>query len=346
FDSAYIRFIDKPVLMVPNDTVLCIDNTSYLLQANLQGGTWNGPGINPVTGNIDLNVAGQGIHKYTYSFQPNTSCFQEKSVNVEIKDPGRNLTAGNDEYVCEGTTSHQVTGFSPPGGTWSGVGISTDGLIDVSMLTIGEMYLFTYCLTENTTNLCQACRTKNFIVRPLPQPVFTIDGTTCINENITFINQTPGNNTIRFDFGDGTFSTNNTATHQYNSPGNFLVTLAITDNFGCEASTSQNVYVTTRPVSSFLIADDEGCAPFLLEIQNTSSGDGLSYEWLIDEMTYTTRDLPAIILDGITKDSVFNIQLAVSNLCGTVFAFDSVLVHPYPIMDFGVNEFSGCSPLL
>jgi PKD repeat protein len=346
FDTAYIRFVDKPLLLVSNDTVLCIDAGTHTLQANLPGGTWSGPGIDPVSGMIDLNTAGQGTFIYTYSFQPNTSCFQEKSVRVEIKDPGRNLTAGDDEYVCEGVSTFQFTGFSPSGGTWSGTGVTPGGLVDISMLTVGQTYSYTYCLTENTTDLCQACRSKNFIVRPLPLPSFVIDGTTCINENITFIDQTPGNNTIRFDFGDNTFSTTQTATHQYTTQGNFTVTLSVTDEYGCQASTSQDVYVTTRPIASFLTLDDKGCAPFDLQIQNTSSGDGLSFEWLVDGMTYNTQNLPDIILDGITKDSVFFIvRLAVSNLCGTVFVQDSVLVFPYPIMDFGINELSGCSPL-
>lgn len=345
FDTAYIRFVDKPLLMVSNDTVLCIDAGTHTLQTNLTGGAWSGPGIDPVSGTIDLNTAGQGTFQYFYSFQPNTSCFQEKIVNVEIKDPGRNLIAGNDEYVCEGVNTFQFTGFSPSGGTWSGTGITPDGLVDISVLTVGQTYSYTYCVTENTTDLCQACRTKNFIVRSLPLPSFTIDGTTCINENITFIDQSPGNNTIRFDFGDNSFSTLDTATHEYTTQGNYTVILSVTDEYGCQASTSQNVYVTTRPIASFLTADDEGCAPFDLQIQNTSSGDGLSFEWLVDGMTYNTQNLPDVILDGITKDSVFIVQLAVSNLCGTVFVQDSVLVYPYPIMDFGVNELSGCSPL-
>lgn len=345
FDTAYIQFVDKPPLLVSNDTVLCIDAGTYTLQANLAGGTWSGLGIDPVSGIIDLNTAGQGTFQYTYSFQPNTSCFQEKMVEVEIKDPGRNLTAGADEYVCEGGNSFQFTGFSPAGGVWSGTGVSPDGLVDLSTLTVDQDYTYTYCLTENTTELCQACRTKNFIVRSLPLPSFVIAGTTCINEDITFLNQTPGNNTIRFDFGDNSFSTMESATHQYTTQGNYTVTLSVTDEYGCQASTSQDVYVTTRPIASFLTADNEGCAPFDLEIQNTSSGDGLGFEWLVDGMTYKTENLPDIILDGITKDSIFVVQLAVSNLCGTVFANDSVLVYPYPQIDFGINELSGCSPL-
>ncbi|MBK8372976.1 MAG: PKD domain-containing protein [Saprospiraceae bacterium] len=345
FDTAFIRFVDKPVLLVPNDTVLCIDAGSYTLQANLNGGTWSGPGINPFSGSIDLNAAGQGTFQYFYSFQPNTSCFQEKTVEVEIKDPGSNLTAGIDQYVCEGENSFQFTGFSPTGGTWSGTGVTPAGLVDISMLVIDQQYTYTYCLTENTTELCQACRTKNFIVHSLPIPSFVIDGNTCINEDITFMDQTQGNNTIRFDFGDGTFSTNNPAIKVYYTQGNYLVILTATNTFGCQASTSQNIYVTTRPLASFVTVDDEGCAPFDLEIQNTSSGDGLSFEWLIDGMIYNTQNLPDIFLDGITKDSIFVVQLAVSNLCGTVFAYDSVLVYPYPIVDFGINELNGCSPL-
>ncbi|MFZ1704212.1 MAG: PKD domain-containing protein [Saprospiraceae bacterium] len=345
YDTAYIRFIDKPVLEISPDTVLCIDIGSFTLQSNLPGGTWSGPGINSNSGSIDLNLAGQGIHIYMYIFEPSPSCSQGKSVQIEIKDPGINLTAGSDEYVCEGTNVYQLTGFSPPGGIWSGIGITGNGVINTTSLIVDSFYVYTYCLTENTGDICQACRTKEFIVRPLPQPLFIINGTTCIGEDITFVNQTPGNNSILFDFGDTSFSTNNTSIHQYSNTGNYLVTLTVTDNFGCSESTSQNVYVTTRPISSFLTADNEGCAPFSLIVQNTSSGDGLSYEWLVEGTIYTTQELPMIIFDNITKDSFFVVQLSVTNLCGVVIAYDSILVHPYPLIDFGVNVLNGCSPL-
>ena len=50
--------------------------------------------------------------------------------------------------------------------------------------------------------------------------------------NTSFSNRTISNKNIRWDFGDGTFSTNLTGTHSYSWPGLYIVTLTIYDNTG------------------------------------------------------------------------------------------------------------------
>ncbi|MFZ1562454.1 MAG: PKD domain-containing protein, partial [Saprospiraceae bacterium] len=345
-DSGFIQFIEKPVITVTADTTLCIFDSLFTLTASVNGGTWSGQGVDSNSGIINLNNAGEGLKTYTYSFQPNTSCAQTPTVNIDIKNPGVNLNAGPDQQTCEGTPSFTLTGNSPANGLWSGVAIDpVTGSIDVTQLTLDSPYTYSYCLTDANVQGCQACRSKTFIVHSLPIPLFDIDGLTCINEDITIIDQTPGNNTILFNLGDGTTSNADSITHQYTNKGSYTVTLQVTNPFLCSASTSEEIYVTTRPISAFTVQDDEGCAPFELIIQNQSSGDDISFEWNINNTTYTNSIPPSIILDRLTKDSTFIIALAVTNQCGTVRYLDSVRVNAYPIVDFGVSEQSGCSPL-
>lgn len=345
-DSAGIRFIKKPIISITADTTLCIFDSLFTLTSSVNGGTWSGQGVDPNSGIINLNNAGEGMKTYMYSFQPNTSCEQTQTVNIDIKNPGVNLNAGPDQQTCEGITSFTLTGNIPTTGLWSGAGVDQNtGNIDITQLKLDSSYTYTYCLTDASVQGCQACRSKTFIVHSLPIPLFDIDGLTCINEDITIIDQSGGNNAILFNLGDGTTSNADSITHQYTNQGNYTVTLQVTNPFMCSASTSEQIYVTTRPISAFTLLDDEGCAPFELILSNQSSGDGISYEWNINNTTYTEVVPPTIILDRITKDSTFIISLAVTNQCGTVRYFDSVLVNAYPIVDFGVSEQSGCSPL-
>lgn len=345
-DSAFIKFIEKPLITITTDTTLCIFDSLFTLSASVNGGSWSGPGVNSSTGIINLNNAGQGVKTYTYSFQPNTSCAQTETVNIDIKNPGVNLNAGPNQETCEGTLSFTLSGNSPANGLWSGVAIDPiTGNINVTQLTLDSLYSYTYCLTDVSVQGCQACRSKTFIVHSLPVPLFDIDGLTCVNEDITIVDQTLGNNTILFNLGDGTTSMADSITYQYTNNGTYTISLQVTNQFMCSASSSQEIYVTTRPISAFTLLDEEGCAPFELMISNQSSGDDISYEWDINNTVYTDALPPSVILDGITKDSVFIISLAVTNQCGKLFYEDSVLVHPYPIVDFGVSEQSGCSPL-
>jgi PKD repeat protein len=62
-------------------------------------------------------------------------------------------------------------------------------------------------------------------------------------------------------------------------------------------------------------------------------------------MFYDTIVPENVVLDRVTKDSMFAIKLNVSNLCGEVQAIDSVLVRPYPLAGFGISEDEGCTPL-
>ncbi len=346
-DSTYIQFIKKPLVTVTPDTILCINVGSFVLSANISGGSWSGPGIEPNTGIIDLTTAGEGNKTYTYSFQPNTSCAQNETVNIDIKDPGINLNAGPNQQACEGISTFTLTGNSPANGIWSGVAIDPlSGNIDLKKLILDSLYTYTYCLSDASVQGCEACKSKTFIIHALPNPIFVIDGLTCINEDIIITNQTNGINNILFDLGDGTTSISDMVNHQYTSKGTYTVSLQVTNQYGCKASKSQQIYVTSKPISAFALLDDEGCAPFELLISNQSSGDGISYQWVINNINYSQETLPTIFLDKITKDSTFIISLAVTNQCGTIRYSDSVLVHPYPIANFGVSEQSGCSPLI
>ncbi|MBK9736824.1 MAG: hypothetical protein IPO92_18435 [Saprospiraceae bacterium] len=84
-DSAFIKFIEKPVITITPDITLCIFDSLFTLTASVNGGTWSGQGVDPNTGIINLNNAGEGMKTYTYSFQPNTSCAQTQTVNIDIK---------------------------------------------------------------------------------------------------------------------------------------------------------------------------------------------------------------------------------------------------------------------
>ncbi|MGB4841264.1 MAG: PKD domain-containing protein [Saprospiraceae bacterium] len=157
-------------------------------------------------------------------------------------------------------------------------------------------------------------------------------------------NKTSGINTISFDLGDGTTSSNDSLTHAYKTKGIYSVILEAKNAFGCKNNISKQVNVSTKANAAISISNKEGCAPFVLDIKNNSSGDDISFQWIINGQSYTIPEIPNITLDSITKDSNFIIQLSVSNTCGTVLTRDSVLVHPYPIVNFGVKELQGCSP--
>ncbi|HMQ88922.1 MAG TPA: PKD domain-containing protein [Flavilitoribacter sp.] len=349
-DSLTIRLILAPDLAIRPDTTVCISDQFLQLETNLSGGAWSGPGVEPATGLIHLEDAGGGIFTYGYLFSPETNCRQEASLTVEIIDLGANLNPGPDIEICEGPATYTLTGASPAGGYWTGPPALTDpqtGLIDLSQIVPDSVYVFSYCLESESVLGCSACKSRTFVLHANPAAAFALAGSACEDEVFGLVNTTTGASTYSWDFGDGTpGSAQFEPTHTYSEPGDYTITLTATNPVtGCFNTTVRDVHVTAPPVAAFDLTSDEGCAPFLVGIDDHSSGEGLSLTWYIGPDTILGAAPTGIYLDHITKDSYFIIRVMASNLCADRFFEDTVLVHPYPVVRFGVQPNEGCSPL-
>lgn len=348
-DSAVIEFITPVPLQLSGDTIVCIYDVTYQVQSNLSG-TWSGTGIDPSTGLIDLASAGAGAHTFAFIHQPGTSCEQTDDVLVTINDPGISLSAGPDVSLCFGTiTNYTFSGAAPAGGIWTGAGIvdSITGMIDVTLLVTDSVYIYSYCLEDPMLVSCMACDEVEVIVHSLPVADFTINGTTCINTPFNLTTDTCDVSSVySWNLGDGNMASGCSVGHSYSIAGDYLVTANVVSQFGCIDNHLLNVHVTAPPLALFNLVDDEGCAPFLIEIINMSSGEIDQQLWIIGSDSITGINPGMIIIDGLNADSLIPIELQVSNGCAIVSHLDSILVHPYPVVDFGFNVDEGCSPLL
>lgn len=348
-DSAIIEFISAIPLAISDDTTVCINDNFLQLETNL-GGNWTGPGINPSTGIIDLQSAGNGTFTYTFIHQAGTSCEQIANVQVNITDPGINLNAGPLVFLCEEQQStYQFSLFSPPGGNWSGTGIIDAGLgiVDLSVLKLDSLYTYAYCLTDTSVIFCTACKETKLLIHSLPYSGFELNGSPC--EDLTFTASVDSCDTAAsyvWTFGDGQTGTGCNVNHVYLNAGDYNLSVTATSSFGCVTSSIQNIHVTAPPIASFTLLDDESCAPFAVEVNNTSSGEISQQLWIIGSDSVYGLDPGLIIIDGLANDSLVEIELQVSNGCANITVHDYALVHPYPIVNFGFNVDEGCSPLL
>ena len=84
--------------------------------------------------------------------------------------------------------------------------------------------------------------------------------------------------TVEWDFGDGTTTDTEVATHSYTTPGIYTATFTVTDRFGATASTSITITVTARPDNqppvAVAVADVvAGDAPLDVNFDGTGSYD-------------------------------------------------------------------------
>lgn len=346
-DSAVVELIPPPVLIVTPDTSACISDGTLQLEANLMPGTWSGgPGIDAATGLIDLSEAGGGNFSYTYTYAEGNSCERSATVAVEVIDLSSLVDAGADVEICEGPASYTMQGAAPANGYWAGPGISSDGTIDLGQLQMDSVYNYQYCIESNIVSSCSACDSRTFIIHSNPEVSFEIEGLPCIGETFTLMNTSSGAVDFLWDFDDnGNTSTANSPTYSYTQQGTYTITLTGASIYNCESIASQALYVTTPPVADFILDSDEGCAPFEVMVTNNSYGDSIMQYWIVAGDTIPGAGLADIFLDSITTDVIFPVELHVSNFCGEVVQEQEVLVHPYPLVNFGINVDEGCSPL-
>lgn len=346
-DSLVVRLIEAQPLKLSPDTTVCVSDGIYQLNTNLKGGKWlPGPGMDPATGQIDLAKAGGGEFTYTYVFQEGTNCEQRGMVKLTIIDLSNDITPGPNQAICAGQPTFQLPKGTPAGGFFRGPALidSIQGLLDLRLLQKDTSYTFQYCLQSSALVGCQACKTQTFRINSNPSASFEFIGTPCIDQPFQMRNTSQQAVTYFWNFGDGAISGSFEPRHSYQQKGNYSLSLVAVSSENCADTVSRNLYITTPPTVAFTIPRREGCAPFQLELQNQSSGDSISQSWIIGRDTFQGPNPGRITLDSITQDTFFRVELIVRNLCGEVRLLDSVLVHPYPIVNFGISQDEGCSP--
>lgn len=345
-ETVSVNVIDAPVLELSPDTSICISENTLQLTSNVSGGRWSGPGIDQ-NGQIDLFSAGGGTFTYTYTFGAGSSCAQSATTRVNVIDLASAIDTGPLQSICFGPATTNLSGATPTNGFWRGPAVldAQTGLVDLSQLTVDSVYTFEYCLESNIVGNCEACKPKSFILRSNPIADFEVREGACIFRTISFANRSIGGQNYSWDFGNGNTSSQFNPTNNYEASETYTVSLEVTSAFGCQSRISQDLYVSAPPTVSFSLAEDEGCAPFEIVVNNRSSGDSIRQRWLIGQDTILGANLDNYFVDSITEDTRLGVILEVENFCGTISQTDSILVRPYPSVSFGISEDEGCSPL-
>lgn len=167
-DSVWITVLPKP--QAPKDTSVCQSGGAFSLSGNPSGGSWAGKGItNATTGAYSPPQAGAGRDTVRYFLNGCTD-----TVVVDV----RGISGGGPNAACPGAAPFYVSGFTPPGGTWSGPKINAAGLFNPD--TSGT-YVVTY-----TWNGCVSTKTIN-----VEQLSVTDADTVCLSAGNITLNFTP-----------------------------------------------------------------------------------------------------------------------------------------------------------
>lgn len=113
-----------------------------------------------------------------------------------------------------------------------------------------------------------------------------------------------------WDFGDGTSSSQMTATHTYSLYGTYHATLTVTTANGCTQVMTQDIHAGTPPTANFDAMPLTTCTNQLVQFNDSSSSDVTDWQWNFgDGGSSTTKNAS----HAYTLPGTYNVTLSVFN---------------------------------
>lgn len=172
-------------------------------------------------------------------------------------------------------------------------------------------------------------------------------------DNVQFsdLSEGEGITSWSWNFGDGGFSTTQNPVHTYNIPGNFTVSLTVSNENGVSRETKLNIINAIpegSPLARFSASPLTGFAPLEVRFNELAepadSIDG--YFWDFGDGAVSSQRNPVHVYK---RNGIFNVSLTVSNVSGAntrnktnLIRIDAPLT---PVADFKADKTSGIKPV-
>jgi len=288
-----------------------------------------GPNDAGTTVTLTLTASGQG------------SCDNEEAVSqtsIQI-DAMPEVFAGNDSFVCEIEQFHlaEATAENTTGIIWSI--INGNGTIS-NPDELNTYYIAAPSDAGNTVRLrlrgfgegnCGSYTDDSFIdidVITSPVALFNVESPTCVNEQVLFEDASTTQVGIIeqwvWNFGDGSpdvvinFPDNPNRSHLYSIPGNYDVTLTVTNTNGCEADYTISIQLTPAPFAAFVIQGGL-CADspinFIDLSQPAGGGEITAWHWEFGDSNTSDLQNPS---HSFENPGDYTVSLAVTNENGCI----------------------------
>ncbi|MEY3242062.1 MAG: hypothetical protein RIR11_3501 [Bacteroidota bacterium] len=182
---------------------------------------------------------------------------------------------------------------------------------------------------------------KNY-TRPVAD--FSTNPSICAGASVVFqANTSPGaNDTYSWTFGQGAQPATATGpgphTVQYNTSGNTIPRLIVSNNLGLDTAVQQ-IVIGLPPVAGFTASNTDAIASFT----NTTTTNAVGYIW--DFGDGSTSNLPNPTHTFAT-DGVYTVTLTATNDCGNSTSTQALTIVTPPTAGFtAANSTQGCAPL-
>jgi PKD repeat protein len=222
------------------------------------------------------------------------------------------------------------------------------GTYDVSLTVANGMGTDTQKKTGSTGDTCIAGATGYIIVGNAPVADFSanpVSGSSPLA--VAFTDKSAGATplTYQWTFGDGGTSTASNPSHTYTADGVYTVTLTVTNAFGSDIATKEQlIRVGKGPVADFTALPQNGQVPLAVGFQDMSSGSPTTWHWDFGDGATSTEQSPS---HTYTRAGTYGVTLTVTNPFGRSTKTKASLISTGmpPTADFTSLATSGGVPL-
>ena len=249
---------------------------------------------------------------------PHTVIFENQTFHPEV------------EYTWNFGNGESYTGANPPAITYQ-----NDGFYDVSLTA-----------TNNITGCFTTTVSEDLIQVSWPIAFDLSSFNLCAGETLMLTdNSLNPADSIRWEFGDGTFSTQTNGQKVYDFPGCYPITLRRYIN-GCETNLSSVTCVTVRPVPEVSFSNNNSLGCELPHVVNFVGMSATAQSWSWDFGDGTPMEANQYPVHSFNDFGTFEVSLTVTNAqgCSSTFSDNSIEVRAVEAM-IEPAQFSGCSPL-
>lgn len=231
--SQFIFVNQPPIVSYTLPSSVCVGASINLLFSP-SGGTLLVDGL--PSANVITTAVG-GTLNVSYSFtDANTGCTTVASENITVNTlPVVSIPAS--ASYCASAGNIVLSGGTPAGGTYSGLGVLNDSIFYPSLIS-GSSTLIQYNYTD--VNGCVGSATQTINLTPAPVVSVVIPSTVCLDGGLVNLTGSPTGGTF-----SGIGVVGNTFDPAVAGLGTFNITYAYTDANSCSASITQNINVTS-----------------------------------------------------------------------------------------------------
>lgn len=304
-------------------------NNGFTGTTSVQGGA-NGSG-----GQSGQQPGGNG------TFTSNTFTTYSVTVGPEVVLPTADFTTG---AVCDGSPVSFTDLSTISTGTitdwlWDfGDGQTSSTQNPTHTYSTANTYNVTLTITSNSG--CVAMVTNPVTVNPNPVADFSFNNS-CVNVAVNFTDaSTISSGSIQswqWDFGNSTTSNQQNPSKTYSAANTYTVSLTVTSDQGCTASTTETVTISPNPTASYTIsAVCEGEPTVFTDNSTVNPGSITAWLWDFGDSQTSSVQNPT---HSYSSSGSYNVSLTVTSSDGcSATSVQGATVNPGPTADFSAPD--------